>query len=136
MTQNNYEALQNLKAKAPHEADDVTGVGGDETVSEALSKNVFSSYVCTSVKTGVPHPGDIAEPTSLRQGINLLGLALFPDPAKLSSCVAAVPLHFRQLHIHCGTVFQQMLFGLASSVSCNWKGVICVHKASAVSPWR
>ena len=67
MTQNNYEALQNLKAKAPHEADDVTGVGGDETVSEALSKNVFSSYVCTSVDRGVPHPGDIAEPTSLRE---------------------------------------------------------------------
>lgn len=66
MTQNNHEALQNLKAKAPHEADDVTGVGGDETVSEALSKNVFSSYVCTSVSRGIPHPGDIAEPTSLR----------------------------------------------------------------------
>lgn len=66
MTPNNNEALQNLKAKAPHEADDVTGVGGDETVSEALSKNVFSSYVCTSVSRGVPHPGDIAEPTSLR----------------------------------------------------------------------
>ncbi|DBA97285.1 hypothetical protein WJX77_012218 [Trebouxia sp. C0004] len=65
MTQNNYEALQNLKAKVPHEADDVTGVGGDESVSEALSKNVFSSYVCTSVKIGVPHPGHIAEPTSL-----------------------------------------------------------------------
>ena len=70
MTQNNYEALQNLKAKGPHEADDVTGVGGDETVSEALSKNVFSSYVCTSVSRGVPHPGDIAEPTSLRSSIH------------------------------------------------------------------
>lgn len=69
MTQNNHEALQNLKAKAPHEADDVTGVGGDESVSEALSKNVFSSYVCTSVRNGVPHPGDIAEPTSLRYGM-------------------------------------------------------------------
>ena len=76
MTQNNYEALQNLKAKAPHEADDVTGVGGDESVSEALSKNVFSSYVCTSVKNGVPHPGDIAEPTSLRYGICLQELLI------------------------------------------------------------
>ena len=66
MSQNNYEALQNLKAKVPNEADDVTGVGGDESVSEALSQNVFSSYVCTSVQKGVPHPGDIAEPTSLR----------------------------------------------------------------------
>ena len=47
MTQNNCEALQTLKAKVPHEADDVTGVGGDESISEALSKNVFSSYVCT-----------------------------------------------------------------------------------------
>ena len=66
MSQAKPAALQNLKAKAPHEADDVTGVGGDETVSEALSKNVFSSYICTSINRGVPHPGDIAEPTSLR----------------------------------------------------------------------
>jgi len=52
MTQNNYEALQNLKAKVPHEADDVTGVGGDESVSEALSKNVLliiCAYLCSAI---------------------------------------------------------------------------------------
>lgn len=70
MSQAKQAALQNLKAKAPHEADDVTGVGGDESVSEALSKHVFSSYICTSIQKGVPHPGDIAEPTSLRCGHN------------------------------------------------------------------
>ena len=81
MTQTSYEALQNLKAKAPHEADDVTGVGGDESVSEALSKNVFSSYVCTSVRNGVPHPGDIAEPTSLRFSMSF---AQAPDAAPVA----------------------------------------------------
>ncbi len=83
MTQTNHEALQNLKAKAPHEADDVTGVGGDESVSEALSKNVFSSYVCTSVRTGVPHPGDIAEPTSLRSRSGIVLDALVHTCLKL-----------------------------------------------------
>lgn len=62
-------ALENLKDKQAQtlkEQEDTSGVGGDETVSEALSKMVFSSYVCRSVARGKPHPGDIAEPTSLR----------------------------------------------------------------------
>ena len=114
MTQNNNEALQNLKAKAPHEADDVTGVGGDETVSEALSKNVFSSYVCTSVSRGVPHPGDIAEPTSLRYSIHagykltLLWLASMPTVA------AAVLSHFQKPATPSGIAFQEMSSTLAS----------------------
>ena len=115
MTQNNNEALQNLKAKAPHEADDVTGVGGDETVSEALSKNVFSSYVCTSVSRGVPHPGDIAEPSSLRCSIHvgrtftLLWLEPMPD-----SVAAAVLLRFQRPATPSGIAFQEMLSALAS----------------------
>lgn len=40
--------------------------GGDESVSEALSKDVFSTYVCRSLQRGIPHPGDIAEASGLR----------------------------------------------------------------------
>jgi hypothetical protein len=108
MTQNNYEALQNLKAKVPHEADDVTGVGGDESVSEALSKNVFSSYVCTSVRNGVPHPGDIAEPTSLRSDISFATLIECVPVLCLSSVpTCAVLLRCQQPATLFGTAFQQ-----------------------------
>ncbi len=109
MTQNNYEALQNLKAKVPHEADDVTGVGGDESVSEALSKNVFSSYVCTSVKNGVPHPGDIAEPTSLRSDISFTAIIeCMPVFCSSSVPICAVLLRCQQPATLFGIAFQQM----------------------------
>jgi hypothetical protein len=39
--------------------------GMDETVSESVSKQVFATYVCKSVQHGQPHPGDIAESSSL-----------------------------------------------------------------------
>lgn len=53
-----------LKASAgapPGGADDL-----GETVSEAVSKEVFSSYTCSSVDRGRQHPGDISEAASLR----------------------------------------------------------------------
>lgn len=40
--------------------------GEDESVSEALSKHVFTTYVCRSLQRGIPHPGDIAEASGLR----------------------------------------------------------------------
>ncbi len=44
-------ALEALKAvyKPKPENEDESGVGGDESVSEALSKEVFSTYVCRQV---------------------------------------------------------------------------------------
>ncbi|KAK9833324.1 hypothetical protein WJX81_006479 [Elliptochloris bilobata] len=41
--------------------------GLDDSVPEALSKDVFSTYVCRTIKQpqSRPHPGDIAEATSL-----------------------------------------------------------------------
>lgn len=46
-------ALEALKAvyKAKPENEDESGVGGDESVSEALSKEVFSNYVCRQGST-------------------------------------------------------------------------------------
>ena len=46
--------------------------GGDESVSEALSKDVFSTYVCRSLQRGIQHPGDIAEASGLRREATLL----------------------------------------------------------------
>ena len=91
------QALQALKEvlKQPAQNEDERGVGGDESVSEALSKEVFAEYECRSlpcpckpssprqlhaqrscaeiqilfpnrtIDRGVPHPGDIAEAASL-----------------------------------------------------------------------
>ena len=100
MSQAKQAALQNLKAKAPHEADDVTGVGGDETVSEALSKNVFSSYVCTSIQKGVPHPGDIAEPTSLRSP------SCQPSNQQIPACTTALTQPALCLQCYCTSRYQ------------------------------
>lgn len=132
MTQNNHEALQNLKAKVPHEADDLTGVGGDETVSEALSKNVFSSYVCTSVNRGVPHPGDIAEPTSLRCStpVTMMPCLLCLYLTHLAP-VAAVLLRCQKPAILYGIAFQQTLSIMGSSVSCSLRG--CCMPARSIS---
>lgn len=49
-------ALEALKAvyKAKPENEDESGVGGDESVSEALSKEVFSNYVCRQGSTFTP----------------------------------------------------------------------------------
>ncbi|KAK9814268.1 hypothetical protein WJX72_003136 [[Myrmecia] bisecta] len=61
-------ALESLKSlyKSQETSEDDRGVGGDESVSEALSKEVFSTYQCRSIgDRGVPHPGSIAEATSL-----------------------------------------------------------------------
>jgi hypothetical protein len=46
--------------------------GGDESVSEALSKDVFSTYTCRSLNCGIPHPGDIAEASGLRCDLNMM----------------------------------------------------------------
>ena len=53
------ETLKKTLAGPETSADDERGVGGDESVSEALSKAVFSSYTpsCTAVNRGIPHPG-------------------------------------------------------------------------------
>ena len=42
--------------------------GEDESVSEQVSRQVFSTYDCRSIDRGIVHPGDIAEPSSLRCG--------------------------------------------------------------------
>ena len=47
-------------------AQDERGVGGDESFSESLSKDVFSTYKCRSIQHGIEHPGDIAEASGLR----------------------------------------------------------------------
>lgn len=47
-------------------AQDERGVGGDESFSESLSKDVFSTYKCRSIQRGIEHPGDIAEASGLR----------------------------------------------------------------------
>lgn len=46
-------ALEALKAvfKPEPQNEDESGVGGDESVSEALSKEVFSTYVCRHAST-------------------------------------------------------------------------------------
>ena len=57
------KALQDV----PATEDDRT-VGGDESVSEALSKQVFTSFKSSSraIDRGLPHPGETAvEATSL-----------------------------------------------------------------------
>lgn len=40
------EALKTVYNQARPQQEDERGVGGDETVSEALSKEIFSQYVC------------------------------------------------------------------------------------------
>ena len=42
----------------------------DESVSEEVSRQVFSTYECKSIDRGIVHPGDIAEPSSLRCAIH------------------------------------------------------------------
>ena len=46
--------------------------GAEESVSEAVSTEVFRSYVCSSIPEdrGRDHPGEIAEAGSLRCGLN------------------------------------------------------------------
>ena len=59
---NKTRALETLKKTLGAQegaADDERGVGGDESVSEALSKDIFSNYrtTCTAIDRGIPHPG-------------------------------------------------------------------------------
>eukprot|EP00208_Stichococcus_sp_RCC1054_P000099 CAMPEP_0206143488 /NCGR_PEP_ID=MMETSP1473-20131121/20743_1 /ASSEMBLY_ACC=CAM_ASM_001109 /TAXON_ID=1461547 /ORGANISM="Stichococcus sp, Strain RCC1054" /LENGTH=921 /DNA_ID=CAMNT_0053538919 /DNA_START=201 /DNA_END=2963 /DNA_ORIENTATION=+ len=56
-------AQQLQQQQQPRSAGDQAGE--DESVSEALSKDVFSTYVCRSLQRGIPHPGDIAEASGL-----------------------------------------------------------------------
>ena len=63
-TQQQQQEQQQQQQQLPRDAGDQGG--GDESVSEALSKDVFSTYVCRSLQRGVPHPGDIAEASGLR----------------------------------------------------------------------
>jgi hypothetical protein len=39
---------------------------GDTSLAENVTKEIFTSYVCKSIDRGKPHPGDIAEASSLR----------------------------------------------------------------------
>ena len=64
-------ALEALKAALKSDAgdgEDERAVGGDESFSEALSKEVFTNYKCQAdcLQAARPHPGDIAEAASLR----------------------------------------------------------------------
>ncbi|KAK9798140.1 hypothetical protein WJX73_007295 [Symbiochloris irregularis] len=61
------ETLKKTLAVPQSNPEDERGVGGDESVSEAVSKNVFASYKpsCSAIDRGIIHPGDIAEATSL-----------------------------------------------------------------------
>jgi hypothetical protein len=52
-------------ARASGNAIDPTA-GEDESVSEQVSREVFTTYECRSINRGIVHPGDIAEPSSLR----------------------------------------------------------------------
>jgi hypothetical protein len=62
-----YSAASTLPFLSPVTvAQDERGVGGDESFSESLSKDVFSTYKCRSIKHGIEHPGDIAEASGLR----------------------------------------------------------------------
>ena len=82
MASSRQAALQNLATGQAATGDDDRTVGGDETVSEALSKEVFSQYKASSqaIDRGIPHPGEAAvEATSLRQVH--LALALRPNTA-------------------------------------------------------
>ena len=38
---------------------------GDEALLDQATKQVFAAYACKSVTRGRPHPGDIAEASSL-----------------------------------------------------------------------
>lgn len=63
-------AKQRIPDQAPTQAppppnEDERGVGGDETFSESLSKDVFATYKCRSIQRGIEHPGDIAEASGL-----------------------------------------------------------------------
>ena len=53
------ETLKKTLASPGSNPDDERGVGGDESVPEALSKNIFSNYVpsCSAITRGVVHPG-------------------------------------------------------------------------------
>ena len=62
-----YDALKKVDAaKAETANEDNRGVGGDESVSELLSRDIFSDYRSRSVSRGCTHPGAIAEAASLR----------------------------------------------------------------------
>lgn len=54
------ETLKKTLAAPQSNPDDERGVGGDESVSEAVSKNIFASYKpsCSAVDRGIVHPGD------------------------------------------------------------------------------
>ena len=63
---NGYDALKKVDAKSESANEDNRGVGGDESVSELLSRDIFSEYRSRSVSRGRTHPGAIAEAASLR----------------------------------------------------------------------
>lgn len=63
---NGYDALKKVDAKSESANEDNRGVGGDESVSELLSRDIFSEYRSRSVSRGRTHPGSIAEAASLR----------------------------------------------------------------------
>ena len=63
---NGYDALKKVDAKSESANEDNRGVGGDESVSELLSRDIFSEYRSRSVFRGRTHPGAIAEAASLR----------------------------------------------------------------------
>ena len=63
---NGYDALKKVDAKSETANEDNRGVGGDESVSELLSRDIFSEYRSRSISRGCTHPGAIAEAASLR----------------------------------------------------------------------
>jgi P-loop containing NTP hydrolase pore-1 len=45
--------------------------GEDQGIAEQVSRQIFSTYQCRSIDRGLKHPGDIAEPASLRYALDL-----------------------------------------------------------------
>lgn len=66
-------ALEALKAvyKAKPENEDESGVCGDESVSEALSKEVFSNYVCRRAPTFTPPAFNFQVRSTVRLTVSL-----------------------------------------------------------------
>ncbi|PNG99380.1 Protein strawberry notch 2, partial [Tetrabaena socialis] len=55
-----------MAAARPGASAPAAAVEGDEEMADSATKQVFSQYVCRSITDrGIPHPGDVAEPSSL-----------------------------------------------------------------------
>ena len=125
---NGYDALKRVDAQSESANEDNRGVGGDESVSELLSRDIFSDYRSRSVSRGRTHPGAIAEAASLRcPQLNQMAshlMQMIAKPARAANADAwtihetlvlhAVPSPSLRVAIHCGTVSQRRQLRAAS----------------------